>query len=394
MHIHMHIQYVYAQSVFKGTPIHDILMGMKILLIEPYFTGSHKMWAEDYQKYSQHDIELMTLPGRHWKWRMHGGAIELADAANTKLKCGYRPDLILISDMVDLSTFKALLGADIPIALYFHENQLSYPYSNQDTDSKRTRDFHYGFINYTSALVAERVFFNSKAQMNAFFRALTALLKVMPDFKGLEKISTLKEKTSVLPLGIRLEKFKEGDDAIANSTPLVLWTHRWEYDKNPEEFFEALYSLSDQNIDFNVAILGASGKHAPKVFAEARQRLGERVVAFGKPTTRDAYLKWLSKGTLLPVTSNHETFGVSLIEAVYNGVTPLLPNRLSYPELISPSQFPDLYYQDHADLVRKLKRYLQNTDYSPNPALETCVSKYDWSNLGPVYDKALESVIK
>jgi glycosyltransferase involved in cell wall biosynthesis len=369
-------------------------MIMKILLIEPYFTGSHQMWAEDYQHFSQHDIELITLPGRHWKWRMHGGAIELADSVNKKLKCGYQPDLIFISDMVDLSTFKALLDMHIPIALYFHENQLSYPYSNQDTDSKRTRDFHYGFMNYTSALVADRVFFNSKAQMDAFFQALQSLLKVMPDFKGLEKIPSLKEKTSVLPLGIRLEKNEARSERETSTPPLVLWTHRWEYDKNPEAFFKALYSLSDQGIDFNVAILGASGKKPPDIFKEAREKLGTRVVAFDKPKTRESYLKWLGKGRILPVTSYHETFGISMIEAVYNGVTPLLPNRLSYPEIIPPKDFPDLYYEDHTELVNKIKRLLSDTHYSPNPALQTLVSKYDWSCIGPLYDHILESIVQ
>ena len=55
---------------------------MKILIIEPYFTGSHKKWAQEFQKHSKHDIDFLTLPGRYWKWRMHGGAITLAQKFN------------------------------------------------------------------------------------------------------------------------------------------------------------------------------------------------------------------------------------------------------------------------------------------------------------------------
>ena len=41
-----------------------------------------------------------------------------------------------------------------------------------------------------------------------------------------------------------------------SSTPnhkraVILWNHRWEYDKNPESFFKLLFKLADQNIDFN-----------------------------------------------------------------------------------------------------------------------------------------------
>ena len=149
---------------------------MRILLIEPYYTGSHKAWADGYKKYSKNEIELLTLEGRHWKWRMHGGAIELAQIINERYKSLTPPDMMLISDMLDLTTLKSLLESNlrsIPTAFYFHENQLSYPYTENDTDSKRVRDFHYGFINYTSALASDKVFFNSKSQMNSFFEALS-----------------------------------------------------------------------------------------------------------------------------------------------------------------------------------------------------------------------------
>ena len=64
---------------------------MKILIIEPYFEGSHKSWTLEFQKFSTHTIELLTLPGRHWKWRMHGGAITLAQQYNN---LNFKPDII------------------------------------------------------------------------------------------------------------------------------------------------------------------------------------------------------------------------------------------------------------------------------------------------------------
>ena len=35
---------------------------MKILIVEPYFTGSHKQWAEGYKKYSKHKLDLTFTP--------------------------------------------------------------------------------------------------------------------------------------------------------------------------------------------------------------------------------------------------------------------------------------------------------------------------------------------
>ena len=75
---------------------------MKILILEPYYTGSHKQWAEGYKKYSNHEIEILSMKGQFWKWRMHGGAVTLAKQFNN---LDYKPDLILSTDMLDFSTF-------------------------------------------------------------------------------------------------------------------------------------------------------------------------------------------------------------------------------------------------------------------------------------------------
>jgi hypothetical protein len=50
---------------------------MKILLIEPYHTGSHAAWASGFATHSRHFVSTLTLPGRFWKWRMHGAAVTL-----------------------------------------------------------------------------------------------------------------------------------------------------------------------------------------------------------------------------------------------------------------------------------------------------------------------------
>ena len=75
---------------------------MNILLIEPYFTGSHRQWASGYQASSGHSVEVLKLSGANWKWRMHGGAVTLA---RRFLESGSTPDMILATDMLDLTTF-------------------------------------------------------------------------------------------------------------------------------------------------------------------------------------------------------------------------------------------------------------------------------------------------
>ena len=202
---------------------------MKILIIEPYYTGSHKQWADGYQKHSQHEIRILSMKGQFWKWRMHGGAVTLANQFN---EMAWTPDLIIATDMLDLTTFLSLTknrSYKISTAIYFHENQLTYPWSPEDRDIQNKRDTHYGFINYSSALVADKIFFNSKFHMNSFLEELHPFLKQFPDHQELDSINIIRSRSEVLYLGMELERF---DQYKVDNTgrPLILWNHRWEYD--------------------------------------------------------------------------------------------------------------------------------------------------------------------
>jgi hypothetical protein len=107
---------------------------------------------------------------------MQGGALTLAEQART---LDFRPDPILASDMLNLPTFLGLTRdflSDIPVALYCHENQLTYPFPPGEK-----RDLAYGMINWLSMLTADRVFFNSSYHLQDLFEELPRLLKHFPD---------------------------------------------------------------------------------------------------------------------------------------------------------------------------------------------------------------------
>ncbi|MCH2580525.1 MAG: DUF3524 domain-containing protein, partial [Planctomycetes bacterium] len=54
---------------------------LKILALEPYYNISHSVFLEGFSKYSRHSVEIWSLPGRKWKWRMRGAADHFADLA-------------------------------------------------------------------------------------------------------------------------------------------------------------------------------------------------------------------------------------------------------------------------------------------------------------------------
>jgi len=368
-----------------------------ITLIEPFFTGSHAAWARSYAQHSGHNIDILSLSGNYWKWRMHGGAVTLA---RKFLASNAQPDLLLVTDMLDLTTFIALTRhktARLPVAIYFHENQICYPWSKKDRDILQQRDHHYGFINYSSALAADLVVFNSRYHQSAFFDELPRFLKQFPEPQELDTIASIQDKSRILHLGLDFEKFdcpdcRQVPQGAQDRVPLILWNHRWEYDKNPEEFFQALFKLDEQGLDFRVAILGEDFRQKYPVFETAREILGDKIVHYGYVKDFTCYAQWLYRADIIPMTSRQEFFGASLVEALYCGCYPLLPNRLTYPELLPQATNPDIFYRNFDELVAKLAGALLSIETIRKQSFRHCVEQYAWQKVAPAYDAVFGAV--
>lgn len=382
---------------------------MRIWLVSPYHTGSHQAWAEGYAHHSRHDVVLLTMAGRFWKWRMQGGAIELAAQARRLLADGSPPDVILATDMLNapawLGLLRDVLPARVALALYMHENQLTYPCRPGEG-----RDLTYAMINWLSQLAADRVIFNSRYHHDTWFDELPRLLKHYPDYNHLAHVAQVKARSCVIPVGIDAGTIRNAAvDARANSSPprsrspshpvtssppLILWNQRWEHDKRPDRFFDLLYRLRAEGVAFRLAVAGENFRNVPQEFDEARLRLADVIEHWGYADTRAGYLRLLAEADLVISTTEHEFFGISVLEAMAAGAFPLLPNRLSYPELIPASQHPWCLYNDDEDLFFKAKDRLQHHDPGRTPSLlrESVGERFDWTAVVRVYDEFLQGM--
>lgn len=357
---------------------------MRIALLESYYGGSHKTWADGYQRFSRHDIELVTLPAQFWKWRMQGAAISFARLLDSK------PDLILASSMIDLSIFRALTRDRLPaapIAMYFHENQLSYPQSR-----RQNHGWRYGFINYVSALCADANYFNSPFHLEDFLAQLPRMLKHFADFNELQTIDEIRAKSSVLPLGMDLRRFDEHRvKPVTDEPPIILWNHRWEHDKDPATFIKSMITLADEGYEFKLAITGERFGEMPPAFLRAQSRLGDRIIQLGYVDSFADYARLLWRSDYAVSTAQQEFFGVSACEAIYCGCLPVLPDRLNYPNLL-PEAFQGacLYQRDR--LIAQLRHHLESDDKLDTTALQQKIARFDWTFLAPQYDDQLEAL--
>jgi len=360
---------------------------LKIALIEPYFGGSHKEWAEGFKQHLEFETEIFSLRDNYWKWRMHGGAISLAKKFN---ESDFEADLILATDMLDLGTFLALTrqkSNGIPTAIYFHENQLAYPWQEDDRDIQNGRNLHYAFINYSSALAADRVFFNSAYNQMSFLEGLEKMLRFYPDNRNLDSIDSIRENSQVLHLGIDLERFDRFEKKGQNATPVLLWNHRWEHDKNPEEFFETLIELKEEGFQFKLIVLGESYGRQPEIFEVARSGLQQEIIHFGYVESFEEYARLLKSANILPVTSMQDFFGISVVEAAYCDVTPLLPRRLAFPELFKDE---NLFYKE-GDFKKALKNSLRQ--FPNQRSMQKQVKNYSWKSMKSEYSECIVDLI-
>lgn len=308
---------------------------MRILALEPYYGGSHRAFLDGWVAHSRHHWTLLTLPPHHWKWRMRHSGATLAREVGERVADsdgGETWDVLFATSMLPLADFRALAPAAVsrlPTVLYFHENQLTYPVPPGREDA---RDVHFAFTNLVSALAATELWFNSAFHRDAFLDALPRLLAKMPDGGLADAPDRVRARSHVHPPGIQPPAPRSGERAPG---PLrLLWAARWEHDKNPEGFFDALYALAARGIDFRVDVLGESFRKVPATFAVAKERLAGKIGRWGFQESREAYHAALREADVFVSTAHHEFFGLSAAEAMAAGGYPLLPERLAYPELL------------------------------------------------------------
>ena len=348
---------------------------MRALLLSAYSAVSHQFWAEQVMMHVDADWTYLALPPRHFSWRIRGNPLTWALKEDATLTRPY--DLVLATSMVDMATLIGLypsLGRAKKV-VYFHENQFAYPAS-----SRQTSQIEGQMVNLYSALAADLVVFNTAYNRDAFVDGARALLKKMPDnLPAAARLETLRSNAYLLPVPIIPLSCKK---TAYRHTRRIVWNHRWEYDKNPQDFFTALLALSKQGIDFELAVMGQQFRQSPDIFDEARKRLDTHVIAWG-PQPQSNYHALLNEGGIVVSTTWHEFQGLAIMEAAQRGMLPLVPDRLCFPELYPPEY---RYDGNVDDLQHKLNIWLTEPAACPPRLLS---GQWEWPHWQAAYQQLL-----
>ena len=206
----------------------------------------------------------------------------------------------------------------------------------------------------------------------------------------------IRTKSKVLAPGIseNIQITATGTNKFKNAIegPVILWNHRWEYDKNPHAFFKALEALKRKKISFGLIVVGESFKSSPAVFKEMKPLFMDEIIHWGFVESRIEYNNLLAMADLIPICSIQEFFGLSMMEAIQSEIYPILPNRLVYPEHIPGHLKHDYIYDSDEALVLMLENWIK----APKNIHEELISyskQYLWKNLIIKYDDFFTGVV-
>ncbi len=379
----------------------------RVLLVEPFHGGSHAAWADGLARHSRHEVVVVSHEAAAWRWRLRGGAVTLADGARAAVADHGPPDVVVASSLFDLAGFLGLsrrfLG-DPAVVRYVHESQLLYPANRRTAGTSGPGD-EFPLVDWRSMVAADEVWFNSGFHRDALLAALPALLDRAPDQSHAGRLDEVAARCHVVPVGVDLADVPSPDrtDVVpgrgapaGSAGPLVLWNQRWDHDKNPAAVFRSLGRLADEGVAFRVAVLGENVRVDPREFTEARDRLGDRVVAWGFAERAD-YVSWLGRSDVVVGAADHEFFGIAVVEAMAAGCVPVLPDRLSYPWLLdgfapadgtTPVLYPD------GGLTDRLRDVLADPGgwRARLAGLDAHVRRFDWRTVVDDYDDRIEAL--
>ena len=132
-------------------------------------------------------------------------------------------------------------------------------------------------------------------------------------------------------------------------------------------------------------VLGEQFSTYPEIFDLAKKELSNQIIHWGYCDSFEEYSKWLWKSDIVPVTSNQDFFGISIVEAVYCNSKPILPNKLAYPEIFDILKNKKIFYNDESDLFNRLHHEILN--FNKENSFLNQIDKFDWTNMIKQYDK-------
>jgi len=146
-----------------------------------------------------------------------------------------------------------------------------------------------------------------------------------------QQMDQLEKKSQVLRFGLLRGDEPQAPNANGDEPPIVLYNHRFENYKQPKTTFAVLDSLREAH-NFRVWATQVSGQDTKSY----------NIDEFLYEPNRASYLARCAVPAINTINSIHETFCISILDSLAMGHLVVLPNALTFPELVPPD-YPYLF---------------------------------------------------
>jgi glycosyltransferase involved in cell wall biosynthesis len=357
---------------------------LRVLYFEPlYIGGSHELQARGFLDHTRHNVSFVGRPIlTNWLDNYFYGPKVLTSFVKSSI-----PDLnaIIATDMSSYghaSTICQLLGSEeIPLIINFLEHDFAWP---QSQDRKNVAAA-IPMLTLASTKVANKILFQTKYSYQSLMDGARKIVVQA-------EVEKIEAKCQIVPAGVDFAAIEKHRAEKQNEIPTILFNHRCDYDKNWPQFLDAVSVLNSEGVKFDLILTGSPNEKVPEELNDRIAGLKDHVKHVGYVESREEYAKLLWQSDIVCSTSLQECFGISVVEAVYCDCFPILPNRLSYPELI-PSEHHDQHlFNSFDELVQLLRVAIANHKTLKDASLHRHVEKFDWSIVAPQIDDVIESV--
>jgi glycosyltransferase involved in cell wall biosynthesis len=361
-----------------------------IALLEPWYQGSHRAWADALVDASTHHIELIAHPVGPWRRVLRDAPMWFSSRLEEAARELGPPSVVLASSPIDLASVLGLSRAatsGAQILLFQHESQMLYP-----PGPKGGIAIGPGVVDWHTFAAADRIFVASRYHHREINERLAGFVAEHTDPSQEPMVRKILDRLAVLPVGIDYTSLAADRPSAKNPEPpcRIVWNHRWDHDKAPHRFVHALSVLHGRGANFELVLLGDSSGAGSDIRALAEERLAGHIVHSGAATKAD-YVKLLQSSDVVVSTSDHDFFGVAAAEAIAAGCRPLLPDRLGYPELVPQRQAEHFLYRDDEfiDRLGQLTESSRSELHAHSEVLLTHIRQFSWEHLIQQYDAVL-----
>ena len=206
-------------------------------------------------------------------------------------------------------------------------------------------DLHFVYMQLIGDHLTDLNLFNSE---HCFNMTIDNVREYLPNLEN-----SIKNKSRILKFGFFDEKAEIKQKKYEKFT--FLYNHRFQHYKNWHQTFELFDELYKEKYDFQVIITKAGGDRI--------NAINEKPYVLIKDLpTREQYFQEIQKCHCNTFNSQHETFCISILDSMHFGLSIIVPNSTTMPELVGKDDWQ--IFNNKQEQKEKLIELINNKNYN------------------------------